>query len=287
MVETGRWVFSSSSGRFSQLFPVGLPNLGRELASSFARLLFPDDCRLCGQPLEDSSRIPVCGACLRLPVPLASEYFCATCRTPFANPFPLDASGRCALCRNNLQGFDAAYSFGAYQGALRDLIHLLKYERIRTLGRPLGNFLAAAFPRDQRFDAIVPMPLHWRRQWQRGFNQSALLAGEVGRRFGLPVIEAVRRARATASQAGLTNAKRRANVTGAFAPARRIPVTGLRLLLVDDVLTTGATASACSRALKSAGACYVAFLALARADRRFGPGAPDREPPGTGLGAGL
>ncbi|HSW49837.1 MAG TPA: ComF family protein, partial [Bryobacteraceae bacterium] len=209
-----------------------------------------------------------------MPVPLASDYFCTTCRTPFANAFPLDASGRCALCRLNMRGFDAAYSFGAYQGALRDLIHLLKYGRIRTLGRPLGNLLAAAFPRDERFDAIVPMPLHWRRHWRRGFNQSALLAGELSRRFGLPVIKAVGRSRATAPQAGLTNAKRRANVAGAFAPSHRNSVAGLRVLLVDDVMTTGSTASACSRALKSAGARYVAFLALARADRRFAPDVP-------------
>ncbi|MFB3778847.1 MAG: ComF family protein [Bryobacteraceae bacterium] len=207
---------------------------------------------------------------------MAADYFCSTCRTPFVNAFPLDASGRCALCRLNVQGFDAAYSFGAYQGALRELIHLLKYGRIRTLSRPLGNLLAAAFPREERFDAIVPMPLHWRRHWRRGFNQSALLAAELGDRFGLPVIKAVRRSCPTAPQAGLTNAKRRANVAGAFSLSRRASVAGLRLLLVDDVMTTGATASACSRALKSGGATYVAFLALARADRRFAPGSLTR-----------
>jgi ComF family protein len=242
-----------------------------KFASSLASLVFPDDCRLCGQPLRDLSRVPVCQACLRLPAPLAADFFCVTCRTPFSNPFPLDASGRCALCRGNLQGFDASYSFGAYEGALRELIHLLKYDRIRTLARPLGDFLMVAYPREERFDAIVPMPLHWRRRWRRGFNQSELLAREISRRCGLPVVRAVRRVRATASQAGLTNAKRRANVSGTFAPARRRPVRGLRVLLVDDVMTTGATASACSRALKSAGAKYVAFLALARADRRFQP----------------
>ncbi len=246
-----------------------MPNLAKECASSLSRALFPDDCRLCGQPLIKLSRVPVCAACLRLPEPIAADYFCVCCRTPFVNRFPLDDSGRCALCRTGAQGFDVAYSFGGYQDALRALIHLLKYERIRTLSRPLGELLAMAFPRDQRFDAIVPMPLHWRKQWQRGFNQSALLAEHLGRRLGLPVIRAVRRVRATSPQAGLTNSKRRANVAGAFAPHRRARVNGLRLLLVDDVMTTGATASACSRALKSGGARYVALLALARADRRF------------------
>jgi ComF family protein len=222
--------------------------------------------------------VPICADCLRLPSALAADYFCVCCRTPFLNRFPLDASGRCALCRTETQGFDAAYSFGQYQDALRELIHLLKYERIGTLGRPLAELLAQAFPRDQKFDAIVPMPLHWRRRWQRGFNQSALLAEHLGRRIGLPVIQAVRRVRPTNPQAGLTNSRRRANVAGAFAPYRRRPIGGMRLLLVDDVMTTGATASACSRALKTAGAHYVALLTLARADRRFPPEGGRQQP---------
>lgn len=165
-------------------------------------------------------------------------------------------------------GFDAAYSFGAYDGALRQLIHLFKYEGIRTLAKPLAEFLAAAYPRDQRFQALVPMPLHWRRYWSRGFNQSELLARELGRRLGIPVVRAVRRKRATAPQAGLTNSRRRQNVAGAFA-ARPEAVRHARFLLIDDVLTTGATAGACARALKRAGAGYVAVLTLARAGRRL------------------
>ena len=258
--------------------PVGFANQVASFASSLAGLVFPDDCRLCATPLKRLSRVPVCPACLRSPSPLAVEFFCATCRTPFANAFPLDASGRCALCRAGAQGFDAAYSFGVYEGALRELIHLFKFEGVRTLARPLAGFLVAAYPRDVRLDAVVPMPLHWRRYWQRGFNQSALLAAEIGRRCGLPVIGAVRRARATAPQAGLTNARRRANVAGAFVPSRRRSVRGLRVLLVDDVLTTGATVAACSRALRSAGASYVAVLTLARADRRSPAPSPAATP---------
>jgi len=211
----------------------------------------------------------VCAACLQLPTPLAAEYFCVSCRTPFMNRFPLDDEGRCALCRTGAQGFDAAYAFGPYDGALKKLIHVLKYERVRTLARPLANHLVSALPLDQRFDAVVPMPLHWFRHWRRGFNQSELLATELGRRRGLPVLKAVRRSRATVAQAGLTSARRRANVAGAFAPLRRRPLQGKRVLLVDDVMTTGATASACARALRRAGASYVAVLTLARADRRF------------------
>jgi ComF family protein len=201
---------------------------------------------------------------------MEAEYFCSRCRTPFLNPFPLDEDGVCALCRSGVRGFDAAYSFGAYDGVLRELIHLFKYRRIRTLARPLADLLALAFPLDRPLDVIVPMPLHWRRRWRRGFNQAALLAAELGRRRGLPVIRAVRRRRHTASQAGLTHAARRRNVAGAFVVRREEAVRGKRVLLVDDVLTTGATASACARALKQAGARSVAVLTLARADRRIG-----------------
>ena len=250
--------------------PVGLAHYFARLPSHLFALLLPDDCRVCGQPLKDVSRVPVCRPCLGVPAPLTADYFCVSCRAPFVNRFPLDDSGRCALCRGNLQGFDAAYCFGAYEGTLRELIHLFKYDRIRTLARPLAVHLASAFPREERFDAIVPMPLHWLRRWRRGFNQSGLLAKEVGRRCGLPVIHAVRRRRATPPQAGLSHARRRVNVAGAFAPARGRSVEGLRVLLLDDVMTTGATASSCARALKKAGARYVAVLTLARADRRFG-----------------
>jgi ComF family protein len=126
--------------------------------------------------------------------------------------------------------------------------------------------IVAAIPRDQTFDVVAPVPLHWRRRWQRGFNQSELLARAVARRYGLPVLDVLRRKRATPTQAGLSNARRRSNVAGAFTV--RGAVSGRRILLVDDVMTTGATAAACAAALKRAGARHVAVLALARVDRR-------------------
>ena len=200
---------------------------------------------------------------------MAAEYFCVMCRTPFLNHFPLDEQGRCRLCRMGTRGFDAAYCFGTYEGPLRELIHLFKYGRMKPLGRNLGAYLASALPRDERFDLVVAMPLHWRREWQRGFNQSRLLAIEIARRCGIKVINAVRRTRATASQAGLSHAGRRKNVSGAFRARKRRGMQGRRVLLIDDVMTTGATASACARALKRAGAKSVTLLTLARVDRRF------------------
>ena len=187
---------------------------------------------------------------------------------PFVNRFPLDETGRCALCRLGLRGFDAVYSYGSYEGSLRELVHLFKYGGVRPLARTFGKFLAQALPRETSFDVVVPMPLHWFKQWQRGFNQSNDLAREIGKKWNVPVRNLIRRTKATRPQAGLTNAKRRANMQGAFKIARGKSLAGMRVLLVDDVVTTGATASACARVLKRAGAAHVALLALARTDRR-------------------
>ena len=200
------------------------------------------------------------------PEPLSAEFFCASCRTPFQNAFPLDASGRCALCRSGLRGFDAAYSFGAYEGVLRELIHLYKYGRVKTLAWPLSSLLAQALPRDEAFDAAVPVPLYWRRRLQRGFNQAELLARCLSRRTGIPVAKALGRRRPTPAQAGLSNSARRQNVSQEF---RARSVQGKRILLIDDVMTTGATAASCALALKQAGARRVALLTVARVDRRM------------------
>ncbi|MGA2197810.1 MAG: ComF family protein [Bryobacteraceae bacterium] len=207
---------------------------------------------------------------MKEPQPISAEFFCVSCRTPFLNRFPLDSEGRCALCRGGLRGFDAAYCYGSYEGALRELIHLYKYGRVQTLAKPLGDLLAAALPREERFDAITAVPLHWRRRWQRGFNQSELLARAMAERYGIPVVRALGRVRATVSQAGLSNTRRRENVAMAFACRRGArALAGKRILLIDDVLTTGSTAAACARALKRAGAAKVALLAVARVDRRI------------------
>jgi competence protein ComFC len=201
---------------------------------------------------------------------MMAEFFCVSCRTPFLNAFPLDAEGRCALCRAGLRGFDAAYCFGSYEGTLRELIHSYKYRGIQTLSRPLAEFLAAALPLDEHFDAVIPVPLHWRKRWQRGFNQSDLLAQAIARPRGLPVVRALVRTRFTKTQAGLSNTERRKNVATAFR-CRRVAETlaGKHVLLIDDVMTTGSTAAACARALKRAGAARVVLATIARVDRRL------------------
>ncbi len=210
----------------------------------------------------------MCQKCLDSCQPFNAEYFCASCGTPFLNSRPLDEQGLCGLCRRGLTGFDAAYCFGSYEGVLRKLIHLYKYSGIHTLSRPLGSRLALALPFGRSFDAVVPVPLHWRRRWRRGFNQSELLGRELARRLSVPLESALSRTRATGAQAGLSNAGRRDNVSGAFRIRNQAAIYQKRVLLVDDVLTTGATAAACARILKRHGASQVAVITLARVDRR-------------------
>ncbi len=138
---------------------------------------------------------------------------------------------------------------------------------MRSLGRHLGARLAEAMPRNERIDAIVPMPIHWTRRLSRGFNQSELLARELSRHTGLPVLTALQRTRRTRKQSDLTGAQRRRNVKGSFSASRN-HVQGRRVLLVDDVLTTGSTVNEAAAELKRKGALRVAVLTVARVDRR-------------------
>ena len=231
-------------------------------------LVFPQDCKVCTQPVAHAGRIPVCSSCLAQPAPMAADYFCSQCRTPFLNDGPLDDHGVCSRCRSGLTGYDSAYSYGYYEGVLKDLIHLFKYARIAPLAQPLGNLLLSALPLDQRFDLVVPVPLHWRRRLWRGFNQAELLARPLAHRLGVTVNDALRRTRNTETQASLSPSERRSNVAGAFVLRNPNAVRGLRILLIDDVLTTGATVGAAATVLRHGGARHVAVLTLARVDRR-------------------
>ena len=245
----------------------------RVIPHALFSLLFPDSCRLCSRSLTEITPYPVCRECIARIEPLSADFFCTVCRTPFVSESSLDESGRCAQCLDGTRGFDAAYCFGSYDGDLRNLIHLFKYARMRSLDQPLGRLLTAALPREERFDLIVPVPMHWRKRWARGFNQSERLARLVSRRSGLPLSGALRRTQRTPAQAGLTLAERRVNIAQAFqvAPgtAARDQILSKRVLLIDDVFTTGATASACAQVLKNAGAASVVLLTLARVDRRW------------------
>lgn len=241
-----------------------LTALIRVAAAVAADLVVPKRCGLCGA--FGAFLCPDCHAAL----PVASGNFCSGCArvlTGIRSPPHGDLSlcWRChALPEQPLDSLCAVYRF---EGDARRLVHRLKYERLSALAGPMGaamaTFAAAALPSP---DLIVPVPLHPRRERDRGFNQAALLAREIGSWLGVPVDRRVLvRTRPTAQQARLGGPEARtANVAGAFAC--RGAVMGRRVLLIDDVATTGATLRACAAPVRAAGAAQVHALVFAHGD---------------------
>ena len=243
-------------------------------------LFYPDECRICAAPLVRFTWAPVCGRCLGAVSPLSPDAQCIQCGVPFENANPLHGGALCGICRRGATEFDWARGYGAYEGTLRHLIHLLKYDRMEPLAKPLAARLASLLEQAGPVDLIVPVPLDRRRHRTRGFNQSEFLSAELSRLCGAPhAPRLLRRRRVTQTQTGLTHRQRRLNVRGAFETPRPEAVAGKRIALVDDVITTGATASACARVLKAAGAERVVVVALARARRRFLDLGPATAPP--------
>jgi len=152
---------------------------------------------------------------------------------------------------------------------LRQLIHVFKYGKVETLAQPLSRFLVQAQPLDERFDIVLAMPMHWRKRWERGFNQAELLAKPVAKRCGLKLSTNLRRKRYTKAQAGLTETQRRDNLKDSFSVRRSEQIAGKRILLIDDVFTTGATLRTAAAVLKGGGAARVTALTLARVDNRI------------------
>jgi ComF family protein len=155
-----------------------------------------------------------------------------------------------------------------YDDIARTLVHAFKYGDRVDLAGSMGRWIAqAGHELLAEADALVPVPLHWRRQWARRFNQSAALARVIAQSSGVPVLDdTLKRVRPTRQQVGLTQAERESNVQGAFgvSPAGKAAVRGKRLILVDDVLTSGATADTCARVLLRSGALNVDVLVFAR-----------------------
>lgn len=240
------------------------------LAGPLGAALFPDRCRLCDRVLRLLTPAPVCKNCLDSLRAAESPFLCQRCGLPFEAAAPLHGVDECGLCRLRVWDFDRVRAFGAYEGPLRRLIHLLKYDKMSPLARPLAERMAARLPEVGTADILVPVPLYRWRRWRRGFNQAEVLAKELARLSGTPWSRKIlRRTRPTRPQVGLSHRERRLNLAGAFAVSSPGVLNGRRVLLVDDVMTTGATLDACARALKSAGAAWVAGLTAARAKRRY------------------
>jgi ComF family protein len=245
--------------------------------------LLPARCALCGSPLPRLSSVPICDVCWT-ELPALSDPGCARCGDALDDLGAASAIGLCRACRLAPPPFVRAVAYGLYEGRMRDAIHALKYNRLHPAARNLGRMLAQAIaqlaPVAPAEMLVVPVPLHRSKFAQRGFNQARALAREAIRelRRTHPVWKltlaprTLMRLRATESQAGLSPRQRRLNVRGAFSVAHPDAVTMKHILLVDDILTTGATARAAAQACARAGAAstWIATLARARRARNSG-----------------
>ena len=235
-----------------------------ELLEAAVSLLYPPVCTLCGGKTRAGEYL--CERCEAKATPIVAP-FCQQCSEPFEGA--ISTVFTCANCAHRTIYFDAAVAAYRGRGIVRQIIHDFKYGRQIHLRHLVARWLYAAFDderlRGREFDMIVPVPLHPARQRERGFNQANLLAELLTAQISIPSKPVLKRVRYTTTQTALDRAERMENLHNAFRLRRNANVRGLRVLLIDDVLTTGSTLSECARILKRSGAISVHAATAARA----------------------
>jgi ComF family protein len=242
-----------------------LARLGALLRATLRPLLdvgLPPLCPACREPVRDAGGL--CAACWSR-LNFITRPYCERLGIPFAfDPGPGILSMQAIA---DPPAYARARAVVRFDDVARSLVHALKYGDRLDLAPTLGRWMASAgHELLAGADALVPVPLHWGRLWTRRFNQSAALATAISAAANIPVTNALKRTRATPSQVGLSKAERAQNIQGAFRvpAAGKAEVAGRRLVLVDDVITSGATMDACARVLLRAGAAQVDALVFAR-----------------------
>jgi ComF family protein len=234
---------------------------GRALLDFF----LPPKCLLCGGTPGNHLQDRPCPACLSR-IKFFSSPRCPRCGIGFVSPSESDHL--CSGCLTEERYFARARAVCLYEGLIVETICRYKYGGVTRLARPLGSLLTEYRDPEfslQDFDLILPVPLHPQRLRERGFNQSLLLARRLSRKHSIPLnFTALQRSRSTRPQAEVSGSERRTNVRGAFLVQQPEAVAGRRVLLVDDVFTTGATVRECAKVLIRAGARWVDVLTLAR-----------------------
>lgn len=227
-------------------------------------MLYPRTCIGCGKPSPETFRY-LCWDCWSEAARIEPP-FCGLCGDPVAGSIEHDYI--CYSCSGEKPFFDAARSVIRYDGVMGEALRQLKYEKALWLACDMAELLLSCLQAEypgREFDLVVPVPLHHVRRRDRSYNQSSVLAYELAKRLHCRMsLGILRRIRPTATQTNLTAAQRLSNVNNAFQSQRKKWLAGRRVLLVDDVMTTGATVNACARALKKGGATSVHVLTVAR-----------------------
>jgi ComF family protein len=234
------------------------------LSEAVLHVLLPRACAHCREDLPFQFPEPLCAACAAA-LPPAPDPACPRCGGALGV-----RRGFCRACAGRLFACRLTRAAVSYRGPAASLVHAFKFRGLPCAARAAGRVMALDFARRAElagFDALVPVPLHPRRERERGYNQASLLARELGAATGLPVRELLERRRSTAPSWRLGRAARRAELSGAFAPRAGDGAQGLSLLLVDDVCASATTLEECALALRRAGARDVAGYAFARAGR--------------------
>jgi len=251
--------------------PRGVRKWVAEVSDAIVSVFFPAGCRICDKLLTRASRVPICEACLAS-FEAPPEKKCALCGQPLVEMTAAEGEPLvCRACQQKTYAFERARSFGIYDGPLVRAILLLKWERIEPLGSWFAQRLAELAAREAELlagDVVVPVPLHRDRERERGYNQAGLISKPLARKLGLPhKAVLLMRTKPRPNKQLLRFEERWESVRGAFATRPGSQVDNKRVLLVDDVMTTGATLDACARALLESGAKSVIGLTVARAAR--------------------
>jgi len=236
--------------------------------NKFLALFYPEVCQICRAQRATHSESYLCGACQngKNGIKRVEPPFCDCCGLPFQGAITVDFE--CANCREQELQFRSARAAVEFTGVVKEIVHRYKYNQAAWFEPLLGDLLvsaASAGISPSEWDAIVPIPLHWTRLRGRTFNQSERIARHLSLATGIPINNhLLKRIRPTHTQTRLTRAERTENVKRAFAYRGPADLEGARIILVDDVLTTGATASACAKLLKQNGASIVDVWTVAR-----------------------
>lgn len=227
-------------------------------------LFYPPLCAVCNEPITSAAYL--CETC-QGKAPRIKPPFCAKCSEPF--PGAITDTFSCANCAHRVLHFEAAVAAYRSRGVVRAIIHEFKYQRRPHLRHAVADWLMETLddPRlhGRRFDAVVPVPLHPARRRERGFNQAELLTEQLCTRASLRMRPVLERIRYTTTQTAFDRTERMENLRDAFRLRKKADVRGWRVLLIDDVLTTGSTLSECARVLKQGGAISVHAATAARA----------------------